>query len=489
MAENRRVVIKVDHLTKKYFIGQFGRDTLQHELQSKWAKRRGLDDPNRKLDVAGDGEILALDDVSFEVYQGEALGVIGRNGAGKSTLLKLLCNITTPTAGTTDVYGRISSMFEVGTGFDREMTGRENIYLNGTILGMTEDEVDDKIDDIIEFSELGEFIDTPVKRYSSGMYSKLAFSVAAHLDNDIMIMDEVMAVGDEAFREKSLDKIRAKAASGATVIYVGHSMGYIQQFCDRCLVLDHGKAVFIGETEDAIQYYHEYIVEKDLEESRRLAGEHHQVETLEQAKLKMNEQARALEQANAKIDQQEKALQKAREVPPPKSVFLGVKRDVSAKERSKLLIQHKMHLNEVEYVGRDDIGFHAGERAIMTYRWDVLEDYEKLCLRIEVWTAQDKHLASFPFYDIGDGVAGEAKELTVSLGVDPFVPGLYKFKQTFFFRDAEAGIVNTDRVIGLSFRRESDDDEFWASDKMGHIRFDDARIVDTAATETGPSDA
>lgn len=474
MAEERRVVIRADHLTKKYFIGQFGHDTLQHDLQSRWARRHGKEDPNRKLDAVDDDEILALDDVSFEVYEGEALGIIGRNGAGKSTLLKILCEITTPTSGSTDVYGRISSMLEVGTGFDRELTGRENIYLNGTILGMTAEEVDDKIDEIIEFSEIEEFIDTPVKRYSSGMYSKLAFSIAAHLDNDVMIMDEVMAVGDEAFREKSLDKIRAKAASGATVVYVGHSMGYIQQFCDRCLVLDHGRVAFMGETEDAIQFYRENIVEREVEENRRLAEAH----AAENAAAGSGKADSPTLGAPSDSGQAQGRKPQKESTPPPKSIFLGPKRDVSEKERSMLLTQHKMHLREVEYVGREDIDFHAGDRAVMTYRWDVLKDYQNLCLRIEVWTAEDKHVASFPLYNIGDGVAGETRELTVSLGVEHFVAGLYKFKQTFFFMDDDRGVVNTDRVIGLSFRRVADDDVFWDPGKMGYVRFDDVSIIE-----------
>ena len=177
---------------------------------------------------------MALNGVDLTVYKGEALGIIGGNGAGKSTMLKLLSRVTAPTEGEIDIYGRIASMLEVGTGFNGEMTGRENVYLNGAILGMTKAEIDAKMEQIIEFSEVREFIDTPVKRYSSGMYVKLAFSVAAHLDSEIMIMDEVLAVGDMAFQKKCLDKMRdAAKQEGRTVLYVSHNMDTIRQLCDR----------------------------------------------------------------------------------------------------------------------------------------------------------------------------------------------------------------------------------------------------------------
>ena len=183
--------------------------------------------------------------------RGDALGIIGHNGAGKSTLLKLLSRVTAPTAGSISYNGRITSMLEVGTGFHGELTGRENIYMNGAILGMTKKEIDAKMEQIIDFSEVRQFIDTPVKRYSSGMYVKLAFSVAAHLDSEIMIMDEVLAVGDMAFQKKCLDKMREAAdKEGRTVLYVSHNMNTIRQLCDRCIVLEHGR---IGRKVPSIQ--------------------------------------------------------------------------------------------------------------------------------------------------------------------------------------------------------------------------------------------
>lgn len=259
MTDNREIAVKVSGVKKKYKLGQIGGGTLQADLQSWWAKVRGKEDPNSKIgaDQRSNGKtFMALNGVDLTIYKGEAVGIIGSNGAGKSTLLKLLSRVTAPTEGSIDIYGRIASMLEVGTGFNTEMTGRENVYLNGAILGMTKAEIDAKMEEIIEFSEVREFIDTPVKRYSSGMFVKLAFSVAAHLDAEIMIMDEVLAVGDMAFQTKCLDKMRDAAnVDGRTVLYVSHNMNTIRKLCDRCIVLDKGKVVFQGDVEDAIAIY------------------------------------------------------------------------------------------------------------------------------------------------------------------------------------------------------------------------------------------
>lgn len=257
--ENREIAIQLSGVRKMYKLGQIGGGTLQGDLQSWWARIRGREDPNTKIGstqrLVGQ-TFMALNGIDLIVYKGEALGIIGGNGAGKSTMLKLLSRVTAPSAGEIDIYGRIASMLEVGTGFNGEMTGRENIYMNGAILGMTKAEIDAKMGNIVEFSEVGDFIDTPVKRYSSGMYVKLAFSVAAHLDSEIMIMDEVLAVGDMAFQKKCLDKMRDAAnKQGRTVLYVSHNMNTIRQLCDRCIVLDKGKIVFDGDVEEAIEVY------------------------------------------------------------------------------------------------------------------------------------------------------------------------------------------------------------------------------------------
>lgn len=254
MEEN--IAIHLTGVKKRYRLGQIGGGTLNADLQSWLARLRGREDPNRKIGETARGEFWALKGIDLTVRKGEALGIIGRNGAGKSTLLKLLCRVTTPTEGQIRLRGRVASMLEVGTGFHGEMTGRENVYLNGAILGMRREEIDRKIEDIIAFSEVGPFIDTPVKRYSSGMYVKLAFAVAAHLDSEILIMDEVLAVGDMAFQKKCLEKMRTAAKKeGRTVLYVSHNMHTIRTLCDRCIVLDQGKILFDGDVERAIALY------------------------------------------------------------------------------------------------------------------------------------------------------------------------------------------------------------------------------------------
>ena len=252
-------MIKISQISKHYRLGQIGGTTLREEIQRWNAKRRHEEDPTRKIGEkeSGIGEsFMALDDVSVEVKKGERVGIIGHNGAGKSTLLKLISRITAPSSGDIWMNGRVASMLEVGTGFHGELTGRENIYMNGAILGMKKKEIDEKIEDIIEFSECRQFIDTPVKRYSSGMYVKLAFSVAAHLDSEIMIMDEVLAVGDMAFQKKCLEKMSDVSKSeGRTILYVSHNMNTIRQLCERSIVLDHGKITFDGGVEEAIDVY------------------------------------------------------------------------------------------------------------------------------------------------------------------------------------------------------------------------------------------
>lgn len=259
MENGREVAIRLSGVKKMYKLGQIGGGTLHGDLESWWARIRGKEDPNTLIgtDQRLVGQtFMALNGIDLTVYKGEALGIIGGNGAGKSTMLKLLSRVTAPSEGEIDIYGRIASMLEVGTGFHGEMTGRENIYLNGAILGMTKAEIDAKMEDIIEFSEVREFIDTPVKRYSSGMYVKLAFSVAAHLDSEIMIMDEVLAVGDMKFQQKCLNRMGEAAGNeGRTVLYVSHNMNTIRQLCTRCVVLDKGRVIFDGNVEDAIAVY------------------------------------------------------------------------------------------------------------------------------------------------------------------------------------------------------------------------------------------
>ena len=253
-------VIKVENLSKYYRLGLIGGGTLREDINRWTAKLRGKPDPLLKVGQLDHGgrkgdEIWALKDVNFQVKEGEILGIIGRNGAGKSTLLKILSRITAPSAGRITLKGRVGSLLEVGTGFHPELTGRENIYLNGTILGMKKVEVDRKLEEIVEFAEMGKFIDTPVKRYSSGMTVRLAFAVAAHLEPEILIIDEVLAVGDAAFQKKCIGKMQDIAGGGRTVLFVTHNMGTAAQLCDRGLVICGGSVTYDGAIEDAIKEY------------------------------------------------------------------------------------------------------------------------------------------------------------------------------------------------------------------------------------------
>jgi len=239
-------VISVEHLSKRYQLGVIGTGTFKDDAKVWFAKLRGKPNPLAKIGEEDygnrDGDILwALRDVDFTVPKGEALGIIGRNGAGKSTLLKILARVTTPTLGHVHVRGRIASLLEVGTGFHPELTGRENIFLNGAIMGMTRAEVTRKLDEIIDFSGVERFIDTPVKRYSSGMYVRLAFAVAAYLEPEILIVDEVLAVGDAEFQKKCLGKMGDVAHEGRTVLFVSHNMNAIEQLCSRCILLKAGQ--------------------------------------------------------------------------------------------------------------------------------------------------------------------------------------------------------------------------------------------------------
>ena len=240
------IAIRVENLSKYYKLGVINSGTLSRDLQSWLYKKIGKEDPNKKIgaseiDIEG---FWALKDLNFDIKKGDRVGIIGRNGAGKSTLLKMLSQISSPTIGKIYIDGKIASLLEVGTGFNPELTGRENIYLNGAILGMKRKEVDRKIDEIIAFSEIERHIDTPVKRYSSGMYVRLAFAVAAHLDSDILIADEVLAVGDAAFQQKALGKMNElSTGEGRTVLFVSHNMAQVEQLCNTGILLEKGKLV------------------------------------------------------------------------------------------------------------------------------------------------------------------------------------------------------------------------------------------------------
>ena len=260
---NNNIAIRVEGLGKQYRLGEVGTGTISHDLNRWWAKLRGKEDPFATVGDANDRTVKgssdyvwALRDVNFDVQQGEVLGIIGRNGAGKSTLLKLLSKVTSPSTGLVKVKGRIASLLEVGTGFHPELTGRENIFLNGAILGMTKREIHRKFDEIVDFSGVERYIDTPVKRYSSGMYVRLAFAVSAFLEPEILIVDEVLAVGDAEFQKKCLGRMKDVSVNdGRTVLFVSHNMAAVKQLCTKGLVMKQGTVCFQGTELEAVNYY------------------------------------------------------------------------------------------------------------------------------------------------------------------------------------------------------------------------------------------
>ena len=406
--------IHISDLCKEYRLGQIGGTTLQHDLQSWWARKRGREDPNMRIGkkpVTGQ-RFLALDHISLDVDAGEALGIIGRNGAGKSTLLKLLCGVTAPTSGEIDLYGRVASMLEVGTGFHPEMTGRENIYMNGAILGMSRREIDGKLDEIITFSEIEEFIDTPVKRYSSGMYVKLAFSVAAHLDSEILIMDEVLAVGDMLFQRKCLDKMRQEAGNdGKTVLYVSHNMATIRQLCGRCAVLDSGKLLFLGDTEEAIAMYME-------SESSS-----------------------------------------------------GTSMDLSEIQRSSIKYLDTAMLLHADYPGRKLARYEEGEQVCLRLAWMNRSSAKTICLRLELWTLDDVPQASYVVRDLDMEPVQKEVIYDLRLDLSEMVPGEYKVKYTLFYDDDYGNSSNADSVTGLHLEivRSEADSLHWDTAHWGYV--------------------
>ncbi len=257
-----KIVLKAENISKQYRLGQLGTGTISHDLNRLWAKMRGKEDPYLKLGDVNDRSrieksdyVWSLKDINFEIKEGEVVGIIGKNGAGKSTLLKILSQVTSPTTGEVKVKGRIASLLEVGTGFHPDLSGRENIFLNGAILGMTKQEIKSKLDEIVDFSGVAKYLDTPVKRYSSGMMVRLGFAVAAHLEPEILIVDEVLAVGDQEFQDKCIGKMKDVSNSGRTVLFVSHNMSAVKNLCKKGILLEKGSISSINSINDVINKY------------------------------------------------------------------------------------------------------------------------------------------------------------------------------------------------------------------------------------------
>lgn len=418
-------VIKTEHLTKEYRLGVIGSGTLRKDLQSWYARKRGREDPNRKLgskSFSKDDFFLALDDVNIEINRGERVGIIGANGAGKSTFLKLLSRVTSPTGGEFSFRGRIASMLEVGTGFNAELTGRENIYLNGAILGMTKAEIDSKIESIIEFSECERFIDTPVKRYSSGMFVKLAFAVAAHLDAEIMIMDEVLAVGDMQFQKKCLDKMRELALNESrTILYVSHNMNTIRELCSRCIVLSQGRVVFDGDVEEAVKIY--------------LGGEQDDF------------------------------------------VSFQYPRDF---EKRQTPDRQDIYINSAAYIGRTDNIFYDNEKLELTLEWQAVKDVNNLCLRIEVCDYRRIPVTAFVIEDFCSCQSGNTYKKTFSVDISQLASGGYYTRYVFYNQRKENFPFETvEDVAGLTIRRRKTDvnKNKWQK-KWGSVVMNDIELLD-----------
>lgn len=421
MREN--CVIKTEKLTKEYKLGVIGSGTLRHDLQSWYARIRGKDDPNLKIGAnqysAGD-RFLALDSLDIEIDRGERVGIIGANGAGKSTFLKLLSRVTSPTDGEIKFRGRIASMLEVGTGFHGELTGRENIYLNGAILGMSKAEITEKIDKIIEFSECEKFIDTPVKRYSSGMFVKLAFAVAAHLDAEILIMDEVLAVGDMQFQKKCIAKMRELALNeNRTVLYVSHNMNTIRELCSRCVVLDHGKKIYDGDVENAIKIY--------------LGGEQED--------------------------------------------FAFYNYNGRHKEPCK---RNDIELLRAGYYGKTDNLFYNGEIMPLELSWQNNEDIDNLCLRIEVSDYRRFPVTAFVIENFYSGKKGENASKRFKINIARIANGGYYTRYVFYNRKSDTlPYESVEIAAGLRFRKRMPErngnrwQKAWGSVIMDEIELDD----------------
>lgn len=408
----RETMIEIDNVKKTYRLGTIGGGTLKGDIQSFWARVRHKDDPNLRIGEKAykkNEKFTALDGVTFDVKKGETIGLIGRNGAGKSTLLKLLSRVTAPTEGEIRIKGKISSMLEVGTGFHPELTGRENIYLNGAILGMSRKEVDERIEDIIEFSECRQFIDTPVKRYSSGMFVKLAFSVAAHLNSDIMLMDEVLAVGDMTFQKKCIEKMVSVARDeGKTIIYVSHNMQTIRQLCSRCIVLDKGKVVFNGEVEDAINIY-----------------------------LKNDE------------------------------ITAKVFNDFTDCHKYDFLTD-KVIMDSLEVLGKDNCCFKDDEKIRFRLKFHANEDVPNLSFRMMVHNNDQMITATSVCYNFMSCKKGESYERVFEMDVSTLSNGLYKVIPVLFELDELGKVIDADGVYpGLLFEYEHTTPILWKTKLYG----------------------
>jgi len=403
MKNMEKIVLKAENVGKDYILGTVSGESLKDAIRKKLGKKGSLHNE----------AFTALDGVSFEVMRGETIGIIGANGAGKSTLLKLISRITSPSRGMITIDGKVASLLEVGTGFHPELTGRENIYLNGSILGMSRKEITSKIDSIIEFSECEKFIDTPVKRYSSGMYVKLAFAVSSHLDADILIMDEVLAVGDVKFQHKCINKMREIATQDKkTILYVSHNMESVKRLCDRCIILDHGRIVYDGDTDEACRRYY--------------GNESKKTESFA---------------------------------------------DFSDYIRPGWLPREDVRLISAEYVDTS-VPIQNYEKLHIKMKWKIVSPVENIGMRVELIDEEEHVFATAVFYDLIEGNPGDISEKILDVDLSHVANGEYKTYYTIFGMDQFGENYEIDCVKGIDIvieRKQIKGQLNWRNGSWGNV--------------------